>query len=107
MKNRMFAALILSALIAHPAFAQQANSSSGTQPSASADKTVPASHAETASGKEPLEATHGDFWDGDEPGAVALVRHPFASKGYVQRQIAPIRDRVNELEELTAASGSK
>jgi outer membrane protein OmpA-like peptidoglycan-associated protein len=107
MKNRMLVALLLCTAIAFPAFAQQANSSSRTQPSASAEKTLPASHAETASGKEPLEATHGDFWDGDEPGAVAFVTHPFASKKYVRRQIEPIRDRVNELEELTAASGSK
>jgi len=107
MKNRTFLALLLSIAVALPAFAQQANSSSSTQPAPSADKAAPASHADTASGKEPLQQTHGDFWDGDEPGAAALIFHPFASKGYVQRQTAPIRDRVNELEELTAANGNK
>ena len=98
----MFVALLLSTAVALPAVAQQANPSSGTQPSASAQKTAPASSGETATGKEPLEAIHTDFWDGDEPGAVAFVTHPFASKAYVRRQTAPIRDRLNELEELTA-----
>jgi outer membrane protein OmpA-like peptidoglycan-associated protein len=31
--------------------------------------------------------------------------NPFARKSYVQRQSAPIRDRVNELDELTDANG--
>ena len=107
MKNRIFVALLLSTAFTLPVFAQQANSSSSTQPAPSADKAAPASHGDTASGKEPLQQTHGDFWDGDEPGAAALIFHPFASKGYVQRQTAPIRDRLNELEELTAADGNK
>jgi outer membrane protein OmpA-like peptidoglycan-associated protein len=107
MKTRILVALLLSAVIALPAFAQQASSNSTTQPAASADQPAPASHGETATGQEPLRATHGDFWDGDEHGAVWLVLHPFASKGYVQRQTAPIRDRINELEELTAANGNK
>jgi outer membrane protein OmpA-like peptidoglycan-associated protein len=107
MKNRMLLALLLSTAIALPALAQQANSNSGTKPAATAEKNAPASHAETATGKEPLEAVHTDFWDGDEPGAVAFVTHPFASKKYVRRQTAPIRDRLNELEELTAGHGGK
>ncbi len=105
MKNCMFVALILSLVIALPAFAQQ--TSPTTQPATSADKTTPPASGETATGQEPLRDTHTDFWDGDEPGAVALVTHPFASKGYVRRQIAPISDRVNELEQLTAANGGK
>jgi outer membrane protein OmpA-like peptidoglycan-associated protein len=105
--NRILVTLLLSTAIALPAFAQQANSNSSTQPAPSTDKAVQASHGDTASGKEPLQQTHGDFWDGDEPGAAALIFHPFASKGYVQRQTAPIRDRVNELEELTSANSGK
>ena len=31
--------------------------------------------------------------------------NPFARKKYVQRQTGPIRDRINELDELTAANG--
>jgi outer membrane protein OmpA-like peptidoglycan-associated protein len=48
--------------------------------------------------------TSEDFWDGDEPNVVNLVSHPFARKSYVQRQIRPIRDRVNELDALTASN---
>jgi outer membrane protein OmpA-like peptidoglycan-associated protein len=40
--------------------------------------------------------THEGFWG---------KLNPFARKKYVQRQTAPIRDRVNELDELTAANG--
>src|SRR6266550_4601226 len=104
MTNRMFAALILSTVIALPALSQQTSS---TQPAASADKTSPVSQGETATGQEPLRETKEDFWDGDEPGAAALIFHPFASKGYVRRQTAPIRDRVNELEQITTANGGK
>ena len=48
--------------------------------------------------------TSRDFWDGDEPNAVNLFVHPFARKSYVQRQIRPIRDRINELDGITASN---
>ncbi len=83
MKNRIFTTLLLSTVLALPAFAQQTNSNSSAQ---SADR------------------DHTDFWDGDEPGLAWLVLHPLASKGYVQRHVQPIRDRVNELDELTASN---
>ena len=107
MKTCMFAALILSIVIALPAFAQQTGST--TQPATSADKTAPATSGETATGQPPLEASQGggDFWDGEEPSAVALVTHPFANKKYVRRHTEPIRDRLNELEQITAAHGDK
>jgi outer membrane protein OmpA-like peptidoglycan-associated protein len=104
MKKRIFATLLLSTLIALPAFAQQANSSSSTQPAASADQTAPSSQSVSTTGKEPLRVTRGDFWDGEEPSAGSLILHPFASKGYVRRHLQPIQDRVNELEELTASN---
>jgi outer membrane protein OmpA-like peptidoglycan-associated protein len=85
MKNRISITLLLSAVLALPAFAQQSNSNSSAQPAARSDH---------------------DFWDGDEPGLGWLVLHPFASKQYVQRHIQSIQDRVNELDEL-AASNSK
>ena len=54
---------------------------------------------------EPLPPDHPtDFWDGDDPNLVNLVTHPFASKKYVQRMTRPIKDRLNELDELTAAN---
>ena len=95
MKKQIFAALLLSAAVAIPGSAQQTNSNapqSGQVPPAS----------QTAS-KDPLQPPNSnDFWDGDEPNFVNLVTHPFASKKYVQRLTVPIRDRVNELDGITA-----
>ena len=105
MKTCIFVALILSMVIALPTFAQQ--TSSTTQPATSADKTAPPASGETATGQPPLGDNHTDFWDGEEPGAVALVTHPFANKKYVRRQTEPIRDRLNELEQITAEHGNK
>jgi outer membrane protein OmpA-like peptidoglycan-associated protein len=105
MKTRVFITLLLSAVLALPAFAQQTDSNSSAQPAASADQTAPPSQPVTATGREPLRArTPRDFWDGDEPGLAWLVLHPFASKEYVQRDLQPIRDRLTELDELTAAN---
>ena len=105
MKNRMFIALLLSTVVALPAFAQQPNPSSSAQPAASADQTAPASQPVTATGKEQLQPrTDHDFWEGDEPGLGWLVLHPFASKEYVRRHVQSIQDRVNELDELTASN---
>jgi outer membrane protein OmpA-like peptidoglycan-associated protein len=51
----------------------------------------------TGTGKQPLQAPAREgFW-----GRV----NPFARKSYVKRQTDPIRDRVNELDDLTAANG--
>ena len=86
MKNRMFVALLLAGVLALPALAQQA------APTTTQDQ--PAAAASGASGKPALQPdTHEGFW-----GKI----NPFARKKYVQRQTAPIRDRVNELDELTS-----
>jgi outer membrane protein OmpA-like peptidoglycan-associated protein len=84
--------LLLSAVLALPAFAQQASGSTA-QPAASANQTASAQ-----------PASRQDFWDGDEPSLGALIFHPFATKEYVRRHTEPIRDRVNELEQITAAN---
>jgi len=114
MKNRVLVALIVSVVFALPAFAQT-GSTSQDQPAASQPtQTAPAQSATTASsstdqsssmsssqtvgatGKQPLQPeTRQGFW-----GKV----NPFARKKYVQRQTQPIRDRVNELDELTASN---
>ena len=95
MKNRIFVALLLSTVLALPLFAQTTSSGSA-QPAASSDQTAPASQSVGATGKEPLQPlTHEGFW-----GRV----NPFARKKYVQRQVQPIQDRVNELDTLTAAN---
>ena len=57
----------------------------------------PVRQHDTATGKQPLQAPAREgFW-----GRV----NPFARKSYVKRQTDPIRDRVNELDDLTAANG--
>jgi outer membrane protein OmpA-like peptidoglycan-associated protein len=93
MKNRAVVALFVAMLLALPALAQQQPAStsqdSNQQPAAT-------SSGETATGKAPLQyESRQGFW-----GKI----NPFARKKYVQRQTQPIRDRVNELDELTAAN---
>jgi outer membrane protein OmpA-like peptidoglycan-associated protein len=59
--------------------------------------------SEGATSREPLASPRPkDFWDGDDPNLVNLITHPFANKKYVQRQVTPIRDRINELEQITS-----
>jgi outer membrane protein OmpA-like peptidoglycan-associated protein len=87
MKNRIVFALLLAGILAVPAFAQDSTSQPASQPATKAD---------SATGKDPLQPqTHEGFW-----GKI----NPFARKKYVQRQTQPIRDRVNELDELTSAN---
>jgi outer membrane protein OmpA-like peptidoglycan-associated protein len=95
MKNRIFVALLLAVVLALPAFAQQTGSTTQNQPAASSTDQSSAP-ATGASGKPALQPdTHEGFW-----GKI----NPFARKKYVQRQTAPIRDRVNELDDLTSAN---
>jgi outer membrane protein OmpA-like peptidoglycan-associated protein len=86
MKSRILIALPLAAVLAVPALAQ----TSSTQTQSTTQST------DTATGKQPLQppAREG-FW-----GRI----NPFARKNYVKRQTDPIRDRVNELDELTASN---
>jgi outer membrane protein OmpA-like peptidoglycan-associated protein len=107
MKNRIFVALIITVVLAVPGFAQQSNAqqtnSNANAPGASAAQTAPPSQSAGTPEREPLQpVTSRDFWDGDDPNVVNLVTHPFARKKYVQRHTGPIRDRLNELDELTA-----
>jgi outer membrane protein OmpA-like peptidoglycan-associated protein len=100
MKKRIFIALLLSIVLALPGFAQQANANSDSQPAATA--TQGASTSELQPIPPPTSA---NFWDGDDPNFVNLVTHPFANKKYVQRLVGPIRDRINELDQLTSENG--
>jgi outer membrane protein OmpA-like peptidoglycan-associated protein len=62
---------------------------------------------QSTSDRQPVPApTSGDFWDGDDPNFSNLILHPFANKAYVQRHTGPIRDRINELDQLTSETGS-
>jgi len=103
MKTRILLVLFVCITLALPIFAQQADSNSGAQPAASSSQPA----AQTASGKPPLEYKPRNFWDGDQPGGFWLIFHAFASKGYVQRNVQMIQDRVNELDQLTASNSQK
>src|SRR5690348_15136043 len=116
MKNRFWIALPLSAALMVPAVAQQAspstqdagqpansvstpaaqsnNQSSQAQPAQSSDQ----ASADQQVNHEPLKLeTHEGFW-----GKI----NPFARKKYVQRQLGPVTNRVNELDELTAKNAN-
>jgi outer membrane protein OmpA-like peptidoglycan-associated protein len=97
MNNRLLIALPLAAVLALPAFAQTTSSpSTTTQPAATASSTTDSANA---TGKAPLApAPREGFW-----GRV----NPFARKNYVKRQTEPIRDRVNELDELTSSNSKQ
>jgi outer membrane protein OmpA-like peptidoglycan-associated protein len=93
MNTRILATLPLAAMLAFPAFAQ----TSSAQDQTATQTTTTTQSTDTATGKQPLQAPAREgFW-----GRV----NPFARKTYVKRQTDPIRDRVNELDDLTAANG--
>ena len=118
MNKHLLIALALSGALAISAAAQQTTTSqpSSTPPAASdqqqqqqpsqpapaastssSDQTAApaATPAETATGKEPLQVRKEGFWG---------HLNPFARKKYIQRQLNPVRDRLNELDQLTAAN---
>jgi outer membrane protein OmpA-like peptidoglycan-associated protein len=93
MKNRTIFVLLLAVIIALPAIAQQTPSS---QPADQSSTSSSSPATTNATGKPALQPdTHEGFWG---------HLNPFARKKYVQRQTAPIRDRINELDELTSAN---
>ena len=107
MKKNLLIALPLAATLILPAAAQTStNNNSGqsqqqsgqiqtgisNQPSA--DAQAGSSSNDNLGPHQPLQPdTHEGFWG---------HLNPFARKKYVQRQVAPIQNRVNELDELTA-----
>jgi outer membrane protein OmpA-like peptidoglycan-associated protein len=111
MKIRILYTLPLAAALALPVVAQQtapapdsqqpaATSSSNADQSSSSSldqtssSTSSSSTDQNLSAHQPLQPeTHEGFWG---------HLNPFARKKYVQRQMSPIRNRVNELDELTA-----
>ena len=106
MKSRILFTLPLAASLMLPAMAQQApadnqqpamsQSSSQSSSSSSTDSSQSASSDQNMTAHQPLQPElRQGFW-----GKV----NPFARKKYVQRQLGPIRNRVNELDDLTAAN---
>jgi outer membrane protein OmpA-like peptidoglycan-associated protein len=93
MKKLYLLSLPLAAALVLPAAAQQNSNASSDQQSAPA-QTQSTDQQQANSGHEPLKyERHEGFW-----GKI----NPFARKKYVNRQLDPIRGRVNELDELTA-----
>jgi len=110
MKIRHFYALPLAAALALPVVAQQPASenqqpatTSSSSPDQSSSSSVDQSSSSSSnasdqnlSARQPLQPdTREGFWG---------HLNPFARKKYVQRQMSPVRNRVNELDELTAGN---
>lgn len=106
MKNRALVALFVAVVLALPAFAQTSSTSQDQSTTSQPAQTAPTASSSSnqasstssptvgATGKQPLQPeTRQGFWG---------KMNPWARKKYVQRQTQPIRDRVNELDELTA-----
>ncbi|MBZ5568416.1 MAG: OmpA family protein [Acidobacteriia bacterium] len=75
---------------------QQDQPASSTQPTSNQQTPDQKAADENLQARQPLAAERREgFW-----GKI----NPFARKKYVQRQLSPVRDRVNELDELTAAN---
>lgn len=102
MKNRILLTVLLSSGFALAAFAQT-SSGSGAAPAATGRGGSQSASGQGSSGSN-QPSPNNDFWDGDEPSLGSLLLHPFATKEYVRRHVQPIRDRINELDEITAAN---
>jgi outer membrane protein OmpA-like peptidoglycan-associated protein len=98
MKKYLFLSLILSMAMVPPARTQQ----SSTNPNPDSTSSPSASDLPPLTSPKPR-----DFWDGDDPNVANLLTHPFANKKYVQRQVGPIRDRLNELDQITSENSKK
>jgi outer membrane protein OmpA-like peptidoglycan-associated protein len=109
MKTGMLLTSLLAAALVIPAAAQQTTTSDTQQPAASSQSSSSTATQNTTatseqdlnsdqnmSARQPLQPeTRQGFW-----GKI----NPMARKKYVQRQLSPIRNRVNELDDLTAAN---
>ena len=108
MKSRYILSLPLAAaLIAPAAFAQQSASSSDQSAPAS-QQVAPAAQTQNNSAgpntnNDPNLSAHQPLQQDTRQGFWGKI-NPFARKKYVQRQMQPIRDRMNELDELTATN---
>lgn len=50
-------------------------------------------------------ASTGDFWNGAEPNLANLLGHPLTTKKYVQGQVRPIQDCLNQLDGVADSNG--
>ena len=87
-----------------PAVSSQSSSQSTSAQTSNSDRSSQSSSAQNAasdqnlSAQQPLEPMHQGFWG---------KLNPFARKKYVQNQLAPVRNRVTELDDLTAANAKE
>lgn len=102
MKSRVLILLLSCALLGLTAFAQQGTSSSAQSSATAASTSGPESIREPLTDPRPV-----NFWDGDDPNVINLVTHPFARKAWIKRYLAPVRDRLNELEEITSEDAAR
>jgi outer membrane protein OmpA-like peptidoglycan-associated protein len=99
MNRKFLLTLPLAAVLAVPVVAQQTSSSNPSQtPQADQSQAQPMQSGDQSAqanpnGHQPLVETHEGFWG---------HLNPFARKKYVQRQLNPVRGRLNELDEITA-----
>ncbi len=112
--TQFLAVAAISAALAMPGVAQQASTQNPDQ-----NQATPAASAPAAEGQNQTTASTGaatpDTMSQQQVQQRRLVPqtrqgfwgkiNPFARKKYVQTQLSPIRDRVNELDELTASNG--
>ncbi|MBV8631161.1 MAG: OmpA family protein [Silvibacterium sp.] len=105
-KPPAISALLLAASLGYPTFAQN-NSSSSAQvqtgasanaPSQSANSTTNSSDNSTYATGQPLSTQSNEgFWG---------HMNPFARKKWVKRQLDPVKDRLNELDQLQAKNAN-
>lgn len=111
MKSHFLIALPLAATLALPVLAQNTASTPSNNQQPAATQTAPQDSSSqtqaTAPGVTPEQeqgmGAHQPLQPDTREGFWGHL-NPFARKKYVQRQMAPIRDRVNELDDLTAAN---
>jgi len=118
MKTHILYTLSLAAALVLPAMAQQAPVDSQQPAAASQSSSHPAS-AQTQSSEQGSQSTSAQNLNSDQNLSARQPLepdyqqgfwgklNPFARKKYVQRQLAPIRNRVNELDDLTAANAKE
>jgi len=115
MKNRVWMALLLAAALSVPVLAQQDTTTSDqSQPTAQQPAATQTQTPADQSTQQPAMQTDKNAQTGTQTSGAhqPLVvdkkqgfwgkLNPFARKKYVQRQLSPVRDRVNELDDLTA-----
>ncbi|HWR36475.1 MAG TPA: OmpA family protein [Clostridia bacterium] len=116
MKNRFLLALPLAATLMVPAIAQTSSSSQSTEPQQPAATSTQTGASSQSTGMQQSDtsqvrsdqaqadanlAAHQPLQQDTRQGFWGKL-NPFARKKYVSRQLSPIRNRVNELDELTS-----